>query len=111
VCSIGVRGAASPKWVGDSIGEEGLHKRIVVERGKAKAHLCIDCGEQAFDWSHVHDTDPLDVSNYEPRCRKDHAAYDGTAKTIGNIHREAAAAMTPEQRREKFTPHKYRRDT
>ena len=46
-------------------------------RGKASDQKCIDCGSNARDWSQIHGSDPLVVTNYEPRCRKCHTVYDG----------------------------------
>lgn len=54
-----------------------FHIRINRIRGKARNFNCIDCGDDAIEWSWVHDSDPLDVNNYEPRCRKCHVRYDG----------------------------------
>lgn len=60
------------------------HTRNEAARGKASLYKCVDCAaagidKQALDWSHVHGTDPDDVMNYAPRCRKCHIAYDPTA--------------------------------
>jgi hypothetical protein len=60
------------------------HRRNEARRGKAKLLKCVDCAaagvdRYARDWSHRHGTDPDDVMNYDPRCRKCHIAYDPTA--------------------------------
>jgi hypothetical protein len=60
------------------------HRRNVATRGPAKLQKCAPCAaagidKQARDWSYVHGTDPDDVMNYVPRCRKCHIAYDPTA--------------------------------
>lgn len=75
------------------------HYRIKAAKGKASAHLCIDCGAQARDWSYDgQDPDELtgysrvggnprayslDPDRYVPRCRKCHTAKDlgGPRKT------------------------------
>jgi len=56
--------------------DNALHKRIVRRYGSAKNYFCVDCDEKAADWSHTHDTDRLDIENYEPRCRQCHIVYD-----------------------------------
>lgn len=53
-----------------------IHKRINIIRGGAKYQRCVDCGFYAHQWSHIHDTDPMDTDNYEPRCYSCHAVYD-----------------------------------
>jgi len=63
-----------------------VHAHVRRIRGKAETYLCIDCGEQACDWSCSHDAElirnskgwyySLDIMDYVPRCKKDHAAYD-----------------------------------
>jgi NUMOD3 motif len=60
------------------------HRRNEAQRGKAKLLKCVDCAaagidKYARDWSHRHGTDPDNVMNYDPRCRKCHIAYDPTA--------------------------------
>lgn len=63
-------------WVGDNVGYMGMHDRIFHRRGKADANICIDCGDQASEWSHRHRTDKLDPDNYDPRCKLCHLKYD-----------------------------------
>lgn len=60
-----------------------VHKQIVRKRGRAAEQSCADCGNPARDWAHVHDSDPLDVNNYEPRCRSCHNIYDEVSKRLG----------------------------
>jgi hypothetical protein len=71
------------------------HNRTSRIRGKASAHKCIKCGEQAKDWSHTHDTDPSDPMNYQPRCQKCHWEYDG-------ISRRFTAVPKSDEAREKM---------
>jgi len=57
------------------------HRRNEAVRGKAKLLKCVYCAargidKQACDWAHVHGTDPDDVMNYIPLCRKCHMTYD-----------------------------------
>lgn len=53
-----------------------FHRAIARARGRADQFPCIDCGKQARDWSHRHDTDRVDVQNYDPRCRSCHIRQD-----------------------------------
>lgn len=79
------------------------HWRLRDRRGPAKLLKCVDCAangvdKYAYDWSHRHGTDPEDVMNYDPRCRKCHIAYDKSGHRIP--HTEAARTkMSASQRR------------
>lgn len=78
---------------GDDIGYAAAHWRVRKERGAARQHSCVDCGQQAVDWSLRNDavslrngmhcqiemTYSVDVMEYDPRCRPCHKTYD----TIG----------------------------
>ena len=53
-----------------------LHKRIHRKYGPAKDRKCVDCGNQAQDWS-LNSTEYTDnVDDYSPRCRSCHVRYD-----------------------------------
>lgn len=69
------------------------HNRVRAVKGRAADHLCIDCGEQANQWSLSADATEvhygpsrldrstltkysLNVDDYEPRCRNCHSRYD-----------------------------------
>jgi hypothetical protein len=54
-----------------------IHRRKRRYDGKASEYECVDCGDPARDWSFEHDTDPWNLDNYVPRCRRCHALYDG----------------------------------
>lgn len=54
------------------------HRLIRKVRGKAKEHRCVDCGEQAYDWSQRKETDVMLPESYDPRCRSCHQLYDVT---------------------------------
>lgn len=71
-------------------GYGSLHTRIQRDRGRADDHACVDCGQQAEQWSYDH-TDPnelmhfrdggeypysLDINRYEPRCISCHRRFD-----------------------------------
>lgn len=63
-------------WTGNDITYSGLHRRIRSIRGSASNFNCVDCGNIASEWSHIHNTDHNDVNNYQSRCRKCHVKYD-----------------------------------
>jgi hypothetical protein len=97
------------------------HWRLAEYRGPAKLLKCVDCAakgidKQARDWSWRHGTDPEEVMNYDPRCRKCHSAYDPTMghhaphseetraklrasgrRRYGTDEREALARLNPGQ--------------
>jgi len=52
------------------------HDQVRKVRGTANRHLCIDCGEQARDWSQIHGTSGDLADHYQPRCRSCHMKYD-----------------------------------
>lgn len=58
-----------------------VHQHLREAKGKAEQHRCVDCGLRAKDWSHIHDTDPMDIECYEPRCRMCHSQYDRAIRT------------------------------
>lgn len=71
-----------------------VHQRIYDKRGKASTYSCVDCSGPALDWSYNHSgieeitraetrgsktfrlTFSTDISQYEPRCRRCHYAFD-----------------------------------
>lgn len=81
-------GANSPRWKGESVGYSAAHSRVRRSRGKAELYSCVDCGQQAQDWSFTKpDCDGTMTDNkgrpycthpehYEPRCRDCHNKYD-----------------------------------
>jgi NAD-dependent SIR2 family protein deacetylase len=69
-----------------------LHERIAKTRGPAKNYLCIDCPSEANDWSWIHDTDQMNVLNYNPRCRKCHLIYD-EVKFPGELNGRAKLSL------------------
>lgn len=92
----------------DRPGYFGCHRRVRQLRGPAREQVCVDCGEQARHWAHIHDTDPGDAQNYQAMCQKCHFKYDDVAArsmaTKGEQGRSANAVLawsrrTPEQRR------------
>ncbi len=65
------------------------HAAVHRARGKARDQDCVDCGKQALDWSHKHDSEPTDPQNYEPRCRSCHKKYDGAPESMAGNKRAA----------------------
>ena len=53
-----------------------LHRRIHRKHGAASKHNCVDCGNQAKDWSLNGDTYTDNVEDYSPRCRRCHVIHD-----------------------------------
>ena len=75
------RGEESPRWLGDSVVYESAHTRIRRTHGPAAVHSCVDCGEQAQEWSYKDRQGySTDFSDYAPRCRPCHRRYDSTLK-------------------------------
>jgi len=62
-----------------------LHKRVRKARGRANTYSCVDCGRPAREWSQIHDSDAMDVNNFEPRCRSCHLKYDYTDERKANL--------------------------
>lgn len=68
-------------------GYHNAHWRVTNQRGPARHHTCVDCGQQAAEWSYhggsqheqvspegwAYSPDPND---YEPRCARCHRTYD-----------------------------------
>jgi hypothetical protein len=57
-----------------------MHRRLKVERGKASRCInreSIGCTSKIFEWSHIHETDPSNVDNYQELCKTCHYHYDG----------------------------------
>lgn len=83
-------GEENPNWVGEDVGYGGAHCRIYRARGNATEYPCVDCFDQAAQWSYRHGSerentewmdgklvpyspDPMD---YDPRCVPCHKAFD-----------------------------------
>jgi len=84
------------------------HRRNVAARGEAKLQKCVVCAaagidKQAFDWSHIHGTDPDDVMNYVPRCRSHHIRYDNSGHRAPHSE-ETKALLGRKNRGYKHTP-------
>ena len=53
-----------------------LHKRLYRKYGKASEHKCVDCNNQARDWSCENENYTDNIKDYRPRCRKCHVKKD-----------------------------------
>jgi NAD-dependent SIR2 family protein deacetylase len=53
-----------------------MHRRIHRKHGAASKHLCVDCGNQAKDWSLNGTIYTDNVEDYSPRCRSCHVKRD-----------------------------------
>lgn len=60
----------------DSPDYKEVHKLISEVRGGAWKYKCVNCEYHANEWSHIHESCPYDISNYEPRCYSCHRRYD-----------------------------------
>jgi len=84
-----------PKWAGDNISRNGMHKRVRRARGDACKYNCVGCGQQADDWAQIHDTNFLDINSYRPMCTKCHLQYDlGGIKRSREFCAKISAAKT-----------------
>lgn len=92
-----IKGYASLRKVGGTdrrgkkkkevVGYRAAHIRVESVKGKAKTHKCIDCGEQAREWSlnpnavHTYEDGDkvwsLNIDDYDPRCVPCHRDLDG----------------------------------
>ncbi|WP_374159098.1 helix-turn-helix domain-containing protein [Mycobacterium sp. G7A2] len=82
------------------------HRKLRRLVGPASQYSCVDCGEQAADWSYryrtgqryAHSADPAD---YEPRCRPCHGRHD--AKPVTVIDRAVGATIRHTRERQGIT--------
>jgi hypothetical protein len=85
-----------------------FHKFVRDTLGYANEYCCEDCGEQADQWSHMHETSHDDIKNYHPRCYSCHGKYDCTEnkrelarqRMIGNDY--TLGRVRPEEERAKL---------
>lgn len=80
-------GERNHMWRGDDPGYQARHLRL----GRAADHPCVDCGEQAREWSYEGRCDGerrtagspaycTHDQHYRPRCTRCHRRYDSTAR-------------------------------
>ena len=77
------------------------HRRVRAAGGSATGWSCVDCGQQAVEWSYDHaDPDERhdergraysdDPQHYQPRCRPCHSRFDREARA------DTVAALCPQ---------------
>jgi hypothetical protein len=72
------------------------HRRVNRTRGPAVLQQCVgECGRRGYGWSHIHDTDPDDVNNYQPMCQRCHMAYDKVGEKVSKALK--GRPVTPQQ--------------
>lgn len=84
-------------WIGDEVGYQGAHRRTRYQRGNPSEHSCIDCGQQAQEWSYNYEDPDEKVSEqrlsigmlyspdpgfYDPRCIRCHKRFDSRRKGV-----------------------------
>ena len=88
---------------------EGMHKRLMYDRGKASAYKCVDCGETAREWSYDGGCPnelrsekegrilvySVDQKRYSPRCVSCHRRKDGITTRARNSRGGWATDDTP----------------
>ena len=74
--SRGNSGERSHQWKGDKASSSAMHIWVRRKKGKASTHKCVDCNKYAEDWSNKDHSYKRKLSDYKPRCKKCHAAYD-----------------------------------
>jgi hypothetical protein len=91
---VGRRGVANHMWVGHAASYNAVHDRLMVRRGPASEHRCVDCNGQAEEWSYdnadinekrgsrnnlLYSTD---ANHYEPRCKPCHRNWDAYCASV-----------------------------
>lgn len=77
----------SRHWTGDDASYFAIHQRLRYQRGPARTHVCVDCGNHARQWSYQRTGGPsqrespegpysVDLDDYVPRCVPCHKKFD-----------------------------------
>ena len=77
VCGKHKRGKDHRNWTEEPT-RSAIHQRL--NKTPAKDQLCVDCGDQAKDWSRVTGSPGDVIEDYDPRCRSCHTLYDYDAR-------------------------------
>lgn len=78
-------------------GYSAIHERIKRAKGRAAGYACVDCGEQAAQWTFCECTPEYavrpdhgrprrcttDLNAYEPRCHRCHGAQRAAMNMVG----------------------------
>lgn len=94
VCGKHKKSEDNAKWTATPQ-RSTLHQRLRHHKGPASKFSCVDCGEQAKDWSRTHGANGLAYEDYSPRCRSCHRLYDKA---------EVSAKLSAAIRGRKLTP-------
>lgn len=74
-------------------------KHLTRLRGKAEAHLCVDCDQQAQQWVQIKNTDGTDlVTHYQSMCISCHRAYRGWGDIMSERMTNYWASLPKDQR-------------
>lgn len=96
--SLGVSKSTAKRWV-DGYSErcqpysesyQAKHQRVLAARGFARNYSCVDCDDEATNWSQTSGTDGLDPKDYSPRCFSCHIVYDNNHLRIGQYAKDNA---------------------
>lgn len=87
-----------PFWAkgGNDVQYAAAHYRVRRAKGMANAHPCVDCGEQADEWSYngsgiEERVSPeglaysLNTDQYEPRCKPCHRRFDAAHQSAQTV--------------------------
>lgn len=88
-------GAEHYNWKGSAAKYQAMHNRVMHARGRAdhcEWRDTVGCSSIAYEWAHLHETDPGDPQNYVSLCKPCHQSYDGQ---VGETH--ASAKLTDDQ--------------
>lgn len=86
----------------------GAHLRVERTRGRASSHPCVDCGQQAAEWSLSHDLPPdhfedrngsrlgysVSPNRYAPMCQPCHRRFDRDALPDIDVHNLTKPTLT-----------------
>ncbi len=68
----------NPRWQGDNVSIDGLHKRISKELGKPK--ICWECGTtdktKRYEWANISGEYKVDMNDFKRLCKKCHIHFD-----------------------------------
>jgi hypothetical protein len=92
-------GSDNPNWKGADASYGAIHRRLVIERGRADSHTCR-CGRTAAQWSYTGPRAPGerqpysdDLSLYQPQCVRCHKRDDLLRiRAIDSVRLDLAAA-------------------
>lgn len=81
------RGERNVNWTGEDASYQAVHQRLRRVRGNAREHQCVDCSEDASQWSYselggcwarMSEEGPysVDLDDYKPRCASCHKRFD-----------------------------------